>query len=398
MHGEANMKGLSMGFKKTYTDQIRSRYLSASKINKARILDEYCHICGYTRKHAIRSLSSKPLAAKKKPKGPNPKYPLEVFSEPLGRIWLMANRPCSKHLVTVMRNSVSQYQATYGNLSSDIIKKLLGMSASTIDRILSNSRFKAYRKGISGTSSGSLLKEEIKLSDNRWDDKKPGYFEADTVAMCGDSIGGQFIWCLNMTDVATAWTEVRACWGKSSEAILNRLKEIERALPMPFLGFDSDNGSEFLNYKILEHLQKRDKPVQFTRSRPYQKNDNAHVEQKNYTHVRKFLGYYRYDKPELTQQINDLLVEWSKFKNFVIPCQKTVEKKRVGSRIKRIMDEPKTPYHRLLESGAISEKEKRILVEEYRAYNPFIEKPKIDAKLTAILKMLKVADQHDALH
>lgn len=235
------MVDLSMGFKKTYTDQIRSRYISSCKKDKAKILDEYCHICGYTRKHAIRTLANSPSKAKKQRKGPKPKYPLEIFSEPLGRIWLMASRPCAKHLVTIMRHCISQYQATYGNLEVDVVKKLLNMSSSTIDRILSNSRFKSYRKGLSGTSRSNFLKEEIQLSDNHWDDKKPGYFEADTVAMCGDNIGGQFIWCLNMTDIATAWTEVRACWGKSSEAILTRLKEIENALPMPFLGFDSDN-------------------------------------------------------------------------------------------------------------------------------------------------------------
>ena len=136
---------------------------------------------------------------------------------------------------------------------------LLSMSSATMDRLLNNSRFKEFRKAFSGTTPGSMLKEQIPLHDNNWDDKKSGYFEADTVAMCGDSLLGQFIWCLDMTDVATGWTEVRACWGKTSEAILRRIKEIEHSVPMPLLGVDSDNGSEFLNYKILEYLQKRKK-------------------------------------------------------------------------------------------------------------------------------------------
>lgn len=393
------MVALNMSFKKTYTEQIRARYLSSSKSDKAKILDEYCDICEFTRKHAIRKLHHTSNTEQSNPKpGPVVKYPPELLTEPLGRIWLMSGKPCSKYLNGIIRDWISPYQATYGTLSSKVIHLLVTMSSATMDRLLSTSRFKAFRKGLSGTTAGSLLKEVIPLDNNHWDDKKSGYFEADTVAMCGDSIHGQFIWCLNMTDVATGWTEVRACWGKSSEAVLNRIKEVECALPMPLLGFDSDNGSEFLNYKILEYLQDRDKPVQFTRSRPYQKNDNAHVEQKNYTHVRKLLGYHRYEMPELTSLVNDLLIEWCKFKNFWIPCQKTVEKIRVGSKIKRIVDKPRTPYKRLLESEAITDKQKRILTLEFRSLNPIYMRRSIDKKLLAILKMMNVAEQHQMMH
>jgi hypothetical protein len=393
------MTVLSMDFKKTYTEQIRERYLSSNKSIKAKILDEYCNICGYTRKHAIRALVTKASTDShiKRP-GPKPKYPPEIFAEILGRIWLMADKPCSKYLITIIQDCIAPYQSTYGKLESEVINKLQSMSSATMDRLLNNSRFKEFRKALSGTTHGGMLKEQIPLHDNHWDDKKSGYFEADTVAMCGDSLLGQFIWCLDMTDVATGWTEVRACWGKTAEAILRRIQEIEHSVPMPLLGVDSDNGSEFLNYKILEYLQKRKKPVQFTRSRPYKKNDNAHVEQKNFTHVRKLLGYYRYDLAELTPMVNDLLIEWCKFKNFFIPCQKTIRKIRVGSKIKRIVDKPKTPYKRLLDSDVISAKQKLLLIEEFRSLNPFTMKENIDKNLAAILKIMSDAEQSEKLH
>lgn len=394
------MIGLNMKFKKTYTSQIRSRYLSADKVSKAKILDEYCNVCHYNRKHAIRTLNTDETHHTKLPrKGPKPKYPEGEILEPLARIWIRAGRPCSKYLVGVMREWLGPYQRRYGMLDQHVVNKLLTISSSTIDRLLSKSKFNEIRKGISGTKPGTLLKAHINLSDNAWDYKKPGYFEADTVALCGDSLQEQFIWCLNMTDIATGWTEVRACWGKSSEAILNKIKEIEGDLPMPLLGFDSDNGSEFLNYKILKYMQKREHPVQFTRSRPYQKNDNAHVEQKNYTHVRKLLGYARYDLPELAPLVNSLLREdWCKLNNFFMPCQKTVKKYRVGSKIKRVMDKPMTPYKRLMATDAIDTITKRRLADEYESMNPFDLRDNIDKKMETIIKLLKVTNNLGLIH
>lgn len=394
------MIDLSMNFKKTYTDQIRTRYLSANKYDKAKILDEYCNICNYNRKHAIRALNSADKQETRVPrKGPRPQYPQEEILEPLAMIWIRSGRPCSKVLVGVLREWLGAYQRKYGMLKPELVNKLLTISSSTIDRLLRNSKFNEVRKGISGTKPGTLLKAHINLSDNAWDYKKPGYFEADTVALCGDSLNGQFIWCLNMTDIATGWTEVRSCWGKSSEAILDKIKEIESDLPMPLLGFDSDNGSEFLNYKILEYMQKRKHPVQFTRSRPYQKNDNAHVEQKNYTHVRKLLGYARYDLAELSPMVNSLLREdWCKLNNFFMPCQKTVKKYRVGSKIKRVMDEPMTPYKRLMATDAIDTITRRRLADEYQSMNPFDLRENIDKKLEAIIKRLKATNNFGLIH
>ncbi len=380
-----------------YINQIRTRYLSADKVSKSRILDEYCNICGYTRKHAIRAINA--AGQSKGPnKGPKPKYPAEQMLEPLERIWLMAERPCSKQLKLIMDDCIGAYQAKYGMLDSEVVNKLFTISSATIDRLLRKSKYKGLRKGISGTTIGTLLKAFIDVSDNQWDNKRPGYIEADTVAMCGDSIQGQFIWCLNMTDVASGWTEVRACWGKSSEAVLDKMREVEGDLPIPMLGFDCDNGSEFLNYKILEYLQKRKHPVQFTRSRPYRKNDNAHIEQKNYTHVRKILGYERYDVPEVTPLVNKLMKDYSMFKNFVIPCSKTIEKVRVGSRIKRKMDEPKTPYKRLLAAETVDILTKRKLTEKYQTINPFDLKEDIDKQLLTILKIIKAAKAKGTMH
>ena len=218
---------VDMNFKKNYKKVVQERYLNSTKADKSKILDEYCNMCNYNRKYAIRSLSGEANSGATKRPGPKPKYPEDLVCEPLGRIWLMAGCPCSKFFKPMIKDFIGSYAEKYEELPEDVVKMLLSISAPTIDRLLNKSGFRA-NKGLSGTTAGNLLKKEIKLSENNWDNKCPGFFEADTVAMCGDSIAGQFIWCLNMTDIASGWTEARACWGKSSEAVLNRIKEVEK--------------------------------------------------------------------------------------------------------------------------------------------------------------------------
>ena len=223
---------------------------------------------------------------------------------------------------------------------------------------MKSSRLK-LRKGLSGTKPGSLLKNQIPIRTDNWDINKPGFIEADTVAHCGNSLAGDFIWSITMTDILTGWTENRAVWNKGAIGVNKQVKDIENRLPFELLGFDCDNGSEFLNHHLLRYFTDRKNKVNFTRSRPYKKNDNAHVEQKNWTQVRHLFGYDRLDIKSLVEPMNDLYSnEWSLYNNFFRPSQKLIKKTKINSKYIKKYDKPKTPYERLLDSGILSEEKK----------------------------------------
>ena len=209
------------------------------------------------------------------------------------RIWFASDQLCGKRLKAALPEWLPHYEKEYGALAQPLKGKLEVISAATIDRLLAPVRAKARPKGRGGTKPGRWLKNQIPLATEQWDERRPGFMEADTVAHCGDSLEGDFIWSLCFTDLATGWTELRAVWNKGSHGVREAVREMESKLPFSILGFDCDNGSEFLNHHLWRYFARRKEPVQFTRSRPYHKNDNAHVEQKNWTHVRCLLGYDR---------------------------------------------------------------------------------------------------------
>jgi hypothetical protein len=225
-----------------------------------------------------------------------------------------------------------------------------------------------------------------------WDIDIPGFVEADTVAHCGQSSKGPFVLTLTLTDIATQWTENRAVWTKFSENTVAAIHDISENLPFDIKGFDCDNGSEFLNDHLVRYFQ--GKKISLTRSRPYKKNDNAHVEQKNWTHARQLLGYARLDNPELVPLINDLYKnEWSLWKNFWIPNMKLKEKVLVGSKIRRRYHTPATPYERVLASEYISEETKEKLRSIYATLDPFDLRKRIQQKINRIKKMAKTSYQ-----
>ena len=233
------------------------------------------------------------------------------------------------------------------------------ISAATIDRVLEPYRSQR-RKGKSLTKPGSIKRNQIPISTEVWDTNVPGFVEADTVSHCGESSKGPFVSTLTMTDIATHWTENRAVWTKLAENVVAGIKDIQNSLPFEIHGFDCDNGSEFLNDHLIRYLQGQ--KISLTRSRPYKKNDNAHVEQKNWTHARQLLGYARLDNPELVPLINNLYAnEWSQWKNFIVPSRKLKEKIRIGSKIVRKMHPPATAYDRIMASDLISDKKKQEL-------------------------------------
>ena len=379
--------------RRSYLLAIRARYLSAGRLGKAKILDEFCAVCGYNRKYAIRILNKKPAQPRKKP-GPKPKYQSEAILEPLKKIWFTADQPCSRKLKEIIPAWLPCYEETYGALSEEIRDKLLKISRATIDRLLSAVRTENRLKGRCTTKPGSLIKSKIPIQTGQWDIKKPGYLEADTVAHCGNTTVGKFAWSITITDICTGWTENRAVWNKRSAGIYHRISEVETTLPFETLGFDSDNGSEFINKTLLDYFTNRDKPVQFTRSRPYKKNDNAHVEQKNWTHVRHLLGYDRIDNIKAVKLINDLYRnEWSLYQNYFMPSMKLIDKQRVGAKYKKKYDKPMTPFERILVSEHIDQATKDKLNNNYKKLNPFTLKAEIERKLSMIFKHVSVTSK-----
>lgn len=372
--------------KKEYLTKIRSRYNKGEKGEKTAILDEFCAVCGYQRKYAIRLLSRTLRRPRKKP-GRKPRYGPETVA-PLKRIWFTADQVCSKKLVAAIPLWLPYYDAEYGPLDPEIRQNLLDLSPASIDRLLGPTRAKQTTKGLSATKPGTLLRNQIPIRTGNWDITKPGFLEADTVAHCGNSIDGNFVWSLTFTDIYSGWTEIRAIWNKGAHGVITELTDVESRLAFPLLGFDCDNGSEFLNHHLLRYLTERRQPVTFTRGRPYHSNDNAHVEQKQWTHVRQLLGYERFSNADLVEPINNLYTkEWSLFQNYFCPTLKLESKERINSKYRRRYSKPQTPYQRLLDSPDVTPEAKDYLRMTYQTLNPFRLKRAIERKLKIVFNI-----------
>lgn len=373
--------------KREYQEAVYLRYKNASHREKTIILDEFCATLGCHRKHAIRVLKgfkrfTKPKAKKR---GKPPVYKKEEIRQPLKDIWHGANMPCSKRLNAILPLWLPGYVQLYGDLPPDVVNALLKISPATIDRILKSVRIQYNKRGRSTTKPGTLLRKQIPVKVNQWDESRPGFLEADTVAHCGESTAGTYVNTINFVDIATGWTEQRAVWGKGETGILEQIKNVENTLPFPLLGFDCDNGSEFLNYHLLRHFTKRKQPVQFTRSRAYHKDDNAHIEQKNWTHIRQWLGYDRLDKQSIVPMLNNLYAkEWRLFHNFFCPSVKLIAKERCGSKTIKRHDSPKTPYQRIIDSPYIQDSVKTLLAKQLETLNPFLLRKIMDKKIKKI--------------
>jgi hypothetical protein len=366
-------KAMTNRLKMELYGEIRVRYLRSTKSDKTAVLDEYTRLCSYNRKYAIRKLNKPEKEPAKQKSGNKKKYDNPEMQEILKLIWKKMNLPCSKILVAGLPTWIVKYEDHIGEEIKEEVKiLLLTISARTIDRIFSPFRKKYKKRGLCTTKPGSIIKKRIPIKTNQWDEKRPGFIESDTVAHCGESTAGTYVNTLTTTDIATGWTELRSIWGKGAEGVNKSLKDIENRLCFDILGFDSDNGSEFINYHIYYYFIHRKRPVQFTRSREYHKNDNAHVEQKNWSVVRQYVGYERFDKQETVTELNDLYVNHlCKLINFFIPSFKLISKERIGSKIVKRYDKPKTPYERLMESEYISASNKILLSSEYNLLDPF---------------------------
>jgi hypothetical protein len=356
-----------MSQRKAVTNEMAKRYASGSKKVKGQVLDELCALTGWTRRHARRALTQP--AVPRRPRKTPVTYDDHVL-EPLRRIWAVLGGPCGKRLVPFMAEAIAALER-HGELELDpaVRAKLLRISPATVDRMLAGERHRTRLKGRSGTKPGSMLKNQIPIRTFAdWDDAQPGFCEIDLVGHDGGVVAGEYCQTLMLTDVASGWCEPKALRNKAQRWVQEALTEISGELPFTLLGLDSDNGSEFINHHILAFCEDRD--ITFTRSRPYRKNDNCFVEQKNWTVVRHAVGYARFDTPAELEVLRELYVPVALMVNFFRPQMKLVEKTRVGSKVTRRYDTAKTPYQRLLASDHISAEAKAGLTERYQSLNP----------------------------
>ncbi len=369
-----------------YVEAFRIRYRKAKAFEKTWLLTEFCKMCRCHRKHAIRLLNRRRDRPRRKP-GRRPLYGPEVLG-PLKTIWLAAEQMCSKRLRVALALWLPAYERHHGPLDPSVRKKLLALSPATIDRLLRPIRARRRPRGLCATRPGTLLRNQIPIRAEPWDVDRPGYLEADTVAHCGTSLAGSFIWSLTFTDIWSGWTENRAVWNKGAHGVVTQVRDVESRLVFPILGFDCDNGAEFLNHHLWSYFARRKNPVAFTRSRPYHRNDNAHVEQKQWTHVRQLLGYDRLENPAMLEPLNDLYThEWSLLQNFFCPTLKLKSKTRVKSRYQKRYYPPQTPYQRLMGCPTLPAQAKQRLRRTHETLDPFALKKAIERKLRRVFML-----------
>ena len=365
-----------------YAEAVRRRYLKASKKEKKLILDEFCQTTGYHRKAAIRLLRHPPPATSSR-HGRRSKYRLPLV-EVLRRLWEVSDQICSKRLVPFLGEpaAVLERQGEM-RLEPQVRQQLVSISPSTVDRLLKPYRSRGLRKPYSQTWSSSALKARVPIRTfGDWEDLTPGSLQVDLVMHCGESAEGFYLTTLVAVDVATGWTECEAIWGKGQERVGAGVWHVRKRLPFMMNEIHSDNGGEFLNH-ILYNWCKRNN-IRYTRGRPYKKNDQAHAEQKNWSAVRRVVGYDRYAKKAAYQQLHRLYGLLNLYVNFFQPIRKLVGKEGMGAKVRKCYDVAQTPYQRLLATGMLGEAERRDLDQEYRSLNPVKLRAEIDSELQAL--------------
>ena len=369
-----------------YLWAIYERYRKACRREKKVILNEFCANSGYNRKYAIRLLNGpRPEKPRNEPRrGRGVSYSQEVVAL-LMAIWEAAGYPWSVRLKALLPLWMPWIRKRY-RLQPEMERQLLQMSARQMDRRLKRYKTKLRRRMYGRTKPGYLLKHHIPVKTDGWDVTTPGFTEVDLVSHSGNSASGEFAHTLNVTDIHTTWTESRAVLGRGEEAVQRALNEIAGVLPFALLGVDSDNGSEFINWHLKSWCER--KQIQLTRGRPYKKDDNAHIEQKNWTHVRKLLGWDRYDTPEAVAAINDLYGhELRLWLNLYLPSVKLLRKVRVGSKVRRVYDGPCPPFERV-KTCPQADRERVARLEELRkSLDPFQLGKIIERKLARISRL-----------
>ncbi len=381
------------------------RYRKARKKEKQQILDEFCATTGYSRGYArfiLRNhgrevwLRGKRIVIgdrHKRQQRVKPRYYDEDVVKTLIRLWELLNYLCGKRLVAILPELIKKLEQ-FGELRVPAVtkEKLLRISASSVDRLLKAERRKHQLRARSHTKPGTLLKHQIPLRTfAEWDEDKPGFAEIDLVAHDGGLALGDFCQTLDLTDVCTGWTETAAVPNKAQVWVFEAIQEIRQRLPFPLLGLDSDNGSEFVNNELLRYCQKEH--LTFTRARPYRKNDNCYVEQKNYSVVRQTVGYQRFDTTAELMVLKQLYSRLRLYTNFFQPTMKLKSKERLGSRVKKSYTTPQTPFQRLLINPSVAAADKLKLKRQYKQLNPAALKRDLD-KLRRQLFALAARKKH----
>jgi len=371
-------KTMSQPTKTEVMNKLRRRYESAGLEHKGKLLDQAQELMGYHRKSAIRAMRApKAVSGLRIITGRPLEYEPGLLLPFLRPIWQATDFACGRRLVAMLPEWIPAYEQHERSLPGEVREKLLSASGRTLDRLLEPLRVQGTGRCV--TRPGTLLRHQIPIRGSVWDDQIPGWMEVDTVALCGGSVAGEFVWMVDGVDYATAWVEVRAMWGRGQAGTLAALQDVEESLPFALLGLDSDNGGEFINHHVLSWLQKRARPVFMTRSRPYKKDDNAHVEQKNWTHIRQWFGYERHDNPAVVELINQL--------NFYHASLKLESKEKKDGRVRRIYGDAQTPLARVLASAQVSQETKVRLQAEKGRLNPFALKQEVSLGLKAIAAM-----------
>ena len=352
-----------------YVEAIRERYQQARRKEKGRILDEFTRVTGYHCKAAIRLLRARPRGAPLRRRGRPRRYGTEVTMA-LKVAWEATDRPCSRRLHPFLPELVKVLRR-HGEktMTGEVEAQMCQISPSTIDRLLRPWRRLGGRRPFTTTKPGSLLKGAIPIRTfGEWEEGRPGFLEVDLVAHCGESTEGFYLTTLCAVDVATGWVECQGVWGKGQERVGGAVHHIAQRLPFPLLGLDSDNGSEFINHHLYAYCQRNG--ITFTRSRPYKKNDSCHVEQKNWSVVRRLVGYERYTSRTALEQLNHLYDLVRLYVNFFQPGMKLKRKTRHGAKVHKVYDTAQTPYQRLLKSGVLSAQQTDALAKLYQTLNP----------------------------
>ena len=365
-------------------ERFQDQYQKAQKPEKTEILNEIQKITATDRKHLIKLLRGKRPLYGQSVRG-RPKVYSEEIKTHVSRLHKLMEQISPKRMKEAIPLWLSSYERHYGRLTIKTREELLKISSSTIGRILRS--LNATQRGKSSTCP-SKFKNKIPLK--RLDEKvdHPGTIQADTVAHCGSSLSGDFAHTLTLVDVYTGWTENRATWTKQSREIKRRLINIEKEMPIAIRYFDTDCGTEFLNYRIMQYFNNRPRKVEMRRARPYKKNDQCYVEQRNFTHVRNLFGYDRFESPLLVEQMNRIYKVWNRLHNFFLPSFKLKKKLRVGSKIKKVFDIPKTPVQRLLDSKGFSSYMKRRVRHELSGFDPIALKKELEEELSIFYRMV----------
>ncbi len=376
-----------------YLRAIYDRYRRSSTEMKGKILDEFCRVCDCHRKHAIRLLHGPRPETHPRPRRPRGFSYGRAVIQVLAQLWEAAGYPWSVRLKAMLPLWLPWLRQRAA-LTPALERQLRAISPRQIDRRL-QSRKRVLRRRLYGrTKPGTLLKHHIPIKTDHWDVTRPGFTEIDLVSHSGACAEGEFAHSFNLTDIHTTWTETRAVLGKGETGIAAALEEMRQALPFALQAIDSDNGSEFLNHHLVRYC--RAGQIQFTRGRPYKKDDNAHIEQKNWTHVRRLIGWDRYDSAAAVGLLNDLYRhELRQMMNLFQPSVKLLRKERVGSRLKRIYDRPQTPLDRLRACRDVDRAKVKELLRVRATTDPFELAQTIEKKINRIAALARRQDRSD---